>query len=620
MKFAEVIVFDVLEKRGYVSPSMLRICNKCRWYMVRKGDELYEVEAYDSESFGSDALSQYLQSLNSLPETNKFIRKPVEILAERKVTCVIRKYFAGEPVYSYFIRPGSLPVAEASFCVKSFEGVYKYLQSNNLGNFAPLSIMFYLCENGEVFIDGLKCGPWVKGYEHLTLISHYLNPEIEWTKQVNFFRNSFALKVFLGDPKAEKCDEGFSPEVKAFVNGAAQDKANYQENLSVLEKKFKPRAKGFFLRVALVSAVFALPLIAYFLRVLQSDSSWMGAAYVEKSEDKKEIKDRDEFAFEPDAEQKIEVSHEFVQKSLKIKEMMLAGNFKTALDEITELSSINLRKGELDILNEIRSSYPALRKKDFENCVELSRTYITQQQYSDAIKVLNDIVERYQKGKDAEQALAVIQKIKDLEEAQKQKEKEDLESLAASIEKDRVMISTLDKLQEESIKSPVLFLDALNRRLDLIRLECVTTAAKYLVSCTMKMNSAEKRLYEQLLQFPSEEDKQARLKLLEENIAGLSGVEVYDINESGVEFRDAAGGGSVKFANVPSLSMYHVFKETSSVDVERAAYYLYLYCLKYGLQKESEVEFKLIKNSELLKEADSLRDMKQAKHDLFANK
>ncbi|MCM8525430.1 MAG: hypothetical protein NE327_02865 [Lentisphaeraceae bacterium] len=620
MKFAEVIVFEVLEKRGYLSPSLLRVCNQCRWYTVRKGNELYEVEAYDAESFGSDGLKQYLDSLAALPDSNKFLRKPVEVIAERKITCVIRRHFEGEPIYTYFIRPGQLPVDKASFSVKSFEGVHKYLQDNNIGNFAPLSIMFFLTESGKVLIDGLKCGPWVKGYEHLTLISNYLNPELSWEKQVNFFRNSFALKVFTGNPKADKVEDGYPAAINSFINGAIKDKANYQGNLSVLEKKHRPKTRGFLTKAFLVTAVFILPLIAYLIRVLQSDSSWMGAAYTEQVSDDKKFEERDEFAFEPDAEVKVDVSHEFLQTSLQIREMMLAGNFSTALDEITELSSINLRKGELEILNEIRKAYPELRKKDFEKAIELSQSYITKEQYDDAVLVLNDIVERYRKGKDTEQAMAAIQKIKDLQESRKLQKQEEIEREAASVEKDRKMILTMDKLQAESIQSPVKFLDARNRRLDLIRLECITAAAKYLVNCAMKMNAAEKRLYEQLLQFSTEDDKKSRIKLLAQHISALSGVEVYDITESGIEFKDVSGGGSLKFANISSEAMYNVFKETSAVDVERAAYYLYLYCLKYGLQKEADVEFQLIKNSELKKEADSLRDMNEARRDLFAEK
>ena len=88
LKFAEVIVLDVLEKRGYVSASMTRTSSLCRWYTVRKGEDLYEVEAYDSQAAESDALKEYLLSLGSLPENNKFIRKPVEIISDRKVTCL----------------------------------------------------------------------------------------------------------------------------------------------------------------------------------------------------------------------------------------------------------------------------------------------------------------------------------------------------------------------------------------------------------------------------------------------------------------------------------------------------------------------------------------------------
>ena len=86
MNFAEEIVFEVLEKYAYSSPSMLRSTNLCRWYVVRKGEDLFEVEAYDSESYSNDILKDYLNSINSRPFGNQFIRKPVQLITERKVT------------------------------------------------------------------------------------------------------------------------------------------------------------------------------------------------------------------------------------------------------------------------------------------------------------------------------------------------------------------------------------------------------------------------------------------------------------------------------------------------------------------------------------------------------
>ena len=365
MKFSEEIVFDVLEKRGYTSPSMIRSSNTCRWYVARKGEDLYEVEAYDSESYGCETLSEYLKSLNALPFNNSFIRKPLDTIAERKITCVVRKYYAGEPLYTYFIRPGELPDEEASQKIKGFEKVHKYLAVNNLGNFAPISIMLFMCTDGETFLDGLKCGPWVKKYENLTVISNYLNPEASWDKQIHFFRNSFALKMLIGDPKLEKYEGEKGKALNSFIEGAIANKNNYSENLSELERKYRPRSKGFFLKAALVTAVFILPLLAYLLRIMQAEPSWMGPSYTENQETKENILERDEFAFEPDETEKILVSHEFLQRSLKIREKMLAGNFKAALDDINELSAVNLRKGELEILNEIRVSYPQNRKEDF---------------------------------------------------------------------------------------------------------------------------------------------------------------------------------------------------------------------------------------------------------------
>ena len=617
MKFAEVIVFDVLEKHGFTSPSMIRSTELCRWYTARKGDELFEVEAYDSQTHDSETMSDYLASLDALPESVHF-RKPAFKFQERKITCIIRKYVEGEPLYSYFIRPGELPQETACDKIKNFEKIHAYLKENNLGNFAPISLMLFMAENGEVFIDGLKCGPWVKRFDHLTVISNYLNPELSWPQQINFFRNSFALKMLTGNPGTDKADKEFPKALEAFVTGIFSDKKGYDENLSRLEKKFRPKPKGFFLRVALITAVFILPLVAYLVRVSQSGSSWLGPAFTDKSDKKEENVERDEFAFEPDAEEKIEVSHEFTQRLKKIREMMLAGNFKSALDDINELSSINLRKGELELLKTLRTEYPEKRKEDFERAVSLSRTYLTQEKFNEAVAVMEDIVERYQKGSDTEQAMAAIVKIKELESSQEAKEKEDIMKKSASLEKDKLMIKKMEELQNVTMRKPSLELNALNKRLGLIRLECVTEAAKYLVSCTIKQNEAEKRLFEQLLQIQKEDEKKKILKFLSDNVTGLGGVEVYDIIESGIEYRDATGGGNFKFSNIPPDVMYKVFKETSVVDVERAPYYLYLYCHKYGLVDAAGIEFKNIKSSELLKDADSLRDMKQARRDLFA--
>ena len=213
-----------------------------------------------------------------------------------------------------------------------------------------------------------------------------------------------------------------------------------------------------------------------------------------------------------------------------------------------------------------------------------------------------------------------MRKIKELEETEKKEEKEKLAKLAASVAKDKIMIKKLEEQQAKLLKSPVRDLHGLNQSIDLVRIECVTKAAKYLVSCYIKLNSAEKRLYEQLLNFDDDGQKEKRLELLTNEVTGLGGLHIYDIIATGIEYRDAAGGGNFKFSNIPPKTMYKLFKETSKVDVERAAYYLYLYCLKYGLNKEAAEEFKNITSSELKKEADSLRDIKQARSDLFATK
>ena len=620
MKFAEELVFDVLEKRAYLSPSMIRSTGLCRWYIVRKGTELFEVEAYDSESYGNEILTDYLKSLNALPAGNELIRKPVEVVAERKVTCIVRKFHSGEPLFSYFIRPGGLPDEEACVKIKGFEKMHRYLESNKLDNFAPVSIMLFMCDDGKTFIDALKCGPWVKTFDKLTLISNYLNPELKWEKQINFFRNSFALKVLTGNPGGEKTEGQKSKALEAFIQGAAADKNSFKENLSALERKYRPRAKGFFLKAALVTAVFILPLVAYFIRQLQSDASWMGAAYAAAKEKEEKVQDRDEFAFEPDEAVKILISHEFLQRSLKIKEQMLAGNFKNALDEITELSSINLRQGEVEILNELKAVYPERRKEDFNKAVLRSRTLLTEARYEEASLILQDIVDRYQKGQDAEQAALTLKRIKSLKESSVQKEKERLAKKSADLARDKVMITKLEALQNGTLKSPVMDLHGLNQQIDLIRIECVTEAAKYLANCYIKMNSAEKRLYEQLLNIETDGQKEQRLALFKSAVKALDGFELYEISALGVDYKDAAGGGRLKFSDIEAETMYALFKETAKIDVEREAYYLYLYCLKYGLQKEAALEFKKIKGAELIKDAGSLRDIKQARSDLFATK
>ena len=620
MRFAEEIVFDVLEQRGYSFPSMLRSTDLCRWYLARKGEALFEVEAYDSESYGCETLADYLKSLNALPSNNSFFRKPKEIVADRKVTCVIREYIEGEPLHTFFIRPGELPLDDALQKVTGFEKVHKFLIENNLENFAPVSVMLFACEDGCFLIDAVKCGPWVKKYENLTLISNYLNPELGWKEQIHFFRNSFALKVFTGDPRSEKYEAGKGKAVDVFIEGILNNKNSYSESLSKLIKKYRPRSKRFLLHAVIIALVFSLPLIAYLFRVMQSDSVWMGASYTDNRHIEDKTEERDEFAFEPDEVEAVLVSHEFKQRALQIDEKMLAGNFKSAKDDIDELSAVNLRKGELEILQELKTAYPKRRKADFEKAVSLSRSLITQFKFDEANRVLTDIVERYQSGSDVEQALSSLKRIRSMKEAAAAEEKDKAARQAAALAKDKHMISKLEELQGKVLKSPVQDLNGLNQSIELLRIECSSKAAKYLVSCSMKMNMAERRLYEQLLTFADDDEKKQRIELIKSKVSALGALEIYDIIETGIEYKDSSGGGNYKFSKIPSRVMYSLFKETSKVDVERAAYYLYLFCLKHGLTKEAAVEFKNIHVRELKREADSMRDIKKARSDLFATK
>ena len=169
MVFSEVIVLEVLEARGYMSPSLTRSTRHCRWYQVRKNEQLFEVEAYDSTLCNTEGMTAYLSSLKNKTVESSFIREVSDIIIDRDVTLVVRPQMEGEPLYSLFLRPGALPCSEAADIIRSFEPVHRYLLKNKMENFSPLAVLLYLQYEPEqnVMLDGLRCGPWINHFEQI---------------------------------------------------------------------------------------------------------------------------------------------------------------------------------------------------------------------------------------------------------------------------------------------------------------------------------------------------------------------------------------------------------------------------------------------------------------------
>jgi hypothetical protein len=621
LNFSDVIVLEVLESKGYKSPSMVRTTRHCRWYEVRKGADLYNVEAYDSVLCGSEGLEKYLKSLKSLPQYS-FLRRPCDIVSEREITLIIRPHLEGEPLYALFLRPGSLPEQEACEVIKSFEKIHDHLLKSPLENFSPLAVLFFLTygEKKGVVLDGLRCGPWIGYFEQISVIYNYLNPDLNWNGQVNYFRNCIIQKLFLGKPKLVENDlpEDFSASraVKELVAGAIEDPENYNVKLSVLEKKYKPKPKRGLLELLAIIMLISLPLIAFFIRQMQTGTFWQGASIAQEEVDEGFGVD-EVFSFDPEADKAIEIGHSFLQKVRQIEQMMTSGNFLKAFKEISYLSDLNLRPAEKAALAVLKTEYPLKKEIDFDLAVLRSQGYLTKQKFILASIIMKDIEKRYGNGPKAKQAAAMSERIMELKSTFEFDEKRKLERMVKSREKDRLLLTKIARLQSEVQKEPVLGLPALNKSLELAGLELVSNPSKYLLNCYVLMNDAETELYRQLLQKRSSEEKDKLGKTFSSMVGALSTVEVYNIKKSGVEYRDTAGGGNYKFANIPPATMYQIFKKSSPIDAKIQSYYLYLYCVKYELEKQAKSENKNINSGELLRKADSLRDMKQARKDLF---
>ena len=97
----------------------------------------------------------------------------------------------------------------------------------------------------------------------------------------------------------------------------------------------------------------------------------------------------------------------------------------------------------------------------------------------------------------------------------------------------------------------------------------------------------------------------------------MRSTEIYGFNERGVEYREAAGGGSMLFSKIEPWVLYEVFVQLKSIGSEKFYYYLYLYCLKKKLNISALK--KHLGNEQQWQDADSLRDLAQAHQDLFDN-
>ena len=359
-----------------------------------------------------------------------------------------------------------------------------------------------------------------------------------------------------------------------------------------------------------------LPILAFLIRQLQTGAYWQGAAITDSQVEDGTAVDEG-FSFDPEADKSVEVGHTFIQKVKDVEKSMTAGDFSDAFDKISELSKMNLRPAEEKLLSELKVSYPERKDADYTAAVERSQTYLTQQKFELARQVMEDVRLRYKAGEEVDEAAQMIQRISEIEANFEKETKEKLDNQVRSLAKDRLLINRIERMHEKGMKVPVLELPALNRSLEVARLELITKPAHYLLDCYILMNEAEGELYKQLNGLAGQ-TRQDVFDVMEVQVPGLVQSEVYDISNTGIEYRNSSGGGNFKFQNIPPDRLYEIFKKSSAVDANKAHYYLYIYCMKYKLKKQAEEEKKKIASPELLQSADSLRDMQVAKNDLFS--
>ena len=396
LDLSEETVLKHLRQKGFLAPVLKWRLQGCPWYEARRFGELWEIEVYTPVFENDLDLKRYIFSFSELSENISFLRKPVETFSEGKHTYIVRDYENSEPLFNYFLRTGAVPEKQATAILMNFEKVCEYLNKHEMENFSPLALLFQVNNEGDVFLDSFRCGPWIKNFGELKIIYKYLEPKLTWKQQVFYFRNRLALKLFLGDPEASsKSSQLNSVGVQAFLSELSGNVETFSENLSSFLKDERSTHRIFSKKTVSLFVVSFIVLFAYVYSQRPYVNNWQG----ELGAAEPFVKAPLEVGASPQAHDDVEnhnfLSARFLSKIQKLNRQKALGYFSDVKSELQVLKEASQYRNEQEYLETYGKGLEIQRSKDFLRLKGVVANLSTVSKYDQARRLLVNSIKNY---------------------------------------------------------------------------------------------------------------------------------------------------------------------------------------------------------------------------------
>lgn len=598
MYFVDDIAIDYLRQSGFLGAIELRKIKNCVWYKVRRGDEFFEAEVYGPAYSKDDDLKKYIASLREF-KGNKFYRVPVKLFAKKNYTFIIREFLQSEPIYKTLMRSGSVEENDAITLLKNSTLFLESISSLNMNKFSPLVLMMQVNPTYELFLDGLRCGPWVKDFEEVNVIYDYLNPELTWNRQILYFKNKYMLKVFAGSPHRLTKSNFQRSDLNDYLLNIQNDPENYSEQLDGLfASEVNPFKKQDQLLLIILAISFFVSLAIY-KRSRDNSVTWEGEAtslnmVYEETKDLKEPLSENFSTEAVDIEDKLQE----LQQLLKMESLLHLAYFEEYKSFVGQPLIESLSDEGKAFLQKLDDQFVGILKNDF---VELNRKVdqrVIVFEFQEARSLLTASIKRYH---DSDEKSKMISRLYDLDKLEQKHE------LQEALDKQKALKLKAKELQliikvEEIIARKVEdyrndFLIKV-RQLVVIESELKTPDARQLIEFYIELIQNKQRMFSSILN-QVKVDKVKLYRYINENVDGMRTVEIVKISNVGFEYRDAAGGSTLKFSELRADRLYGLFLVALESQEDEVWFALHDYLVTEGwleqvkdlVQKRPDLDF-----------------------------
>ncbi|MCM8535649.1 MAG: hypothetical protein NE334_06915 [Lentisphaeraceae bacterium] len=618
MYFVDDIATDYLRQNGFLGAVELRKIKNCVWYKVRKADAYFEAEVYGPAFANDEDLAKYLKSLREFKST-KFTRATIKIFSKKSYTFIIREFIESEPVYKTLMRTGGFVEESAMELLKNSTLLLDSISSLSMKNFSPLVLMMQMNSRHELILDGLRCGPWVKDFEEVNVIYEYLNPKLPWAKQINYFKNKFMLKVFIGNPYRVENINFENKKLLDYLLNIQNDPENYSEQLEGLftseANPFK-KQDHFLLLILSISLFVSLALYKRHtdrLVTWEGETKALSMAYKEG-----------ELFIEPESrtleplpiESENQLGEE--QKLLDLERRLYLGYFKDYKLKSASLTEGSLREESSASFAGLEDQFDVLLKKDFTELNNKVNLDLIEFDFQGARELLTTSIERYH---ESDKKTKLISRLYDLD---KLEEKHDLQ-LALDRQKEEKLKQTEQELvrRAEDIVSRAIE-DYINdfsikvRQLVIVESELKTADARKLIEFYIDLIQNNQRIFS----FVRESSKEEKLKLyryVSENVEGMKTVKIVDLSNRGFEYQDTAGGSVVKFSELRANQFYGLLSVWGESQDETFWFDLHYYLVAKGWLEEVKDLVEEKPSLDFKKNEDKFIGVTEARQRLFSD-